>query len=414
MSSFRFLHAADIHLDSPLSGLSRYDSLPQDEIRHASRRALEKLVSLAIDEKVAFVLLSGDLYDGPLQDTYTGFFMVRMLTQLTKAGIKVFSLSGNHDAASIVKKQFPMPEGVYHFSDKKAETILLEEWKVAVHGRSFPDRRVPEDLSATYPRPQSGYLNIGLLHTSLEGASDGHECYAPCTLDGLNTKEYDYWALGHVHTAKIIQESPSWVVYPGVLQGRHIRETGACGAMLVDVEDGHITHVQRAHCDVLRWQPITVDLTKVEEFSELEDLVKNALTHAFNNTPNSSLVVRLTLTGETSLHGFLWHGSEWQDSLRVFTEHLSDSVYFLGIEKICTTTTEPKRNITLYTEALEQSFQDAIASLTSSSEKDTEFNDFLNRLPDDMKSAFPEKLDQETLENARSALTYRLKGESIS
>lgn len=414
MSSFRFLHAADIHLDSPLSGLDRYDNLPQDDIRHASRRALENLVALAIQEKVAFVLLAGDLYDGQWRDSHTGLFMVRMLTKLTKAGIEVFSLSGNHDAESIIRRSFPMPEGVHHFSSRKAETCLLEKWKVALHGRSFPERKVPDDFSDTYPMAKEGYLNIGLLHTSLEGASDGHDCYAPCTLDGLNAKEYDYWALGHVHSAKIVQKSPSWVVYPGVLQGRHSRETGACGAMIVDVEDGHINHVTPIACDVLRWEHVSVDLTDTEELTDIEERVKHALSDIVQHHPNHSLIVRLFLRGPTALHGVLCGGMRWKDHLHALTAHFTDDERFLGIEKIINDTTPPPQQTShLHNDSLNRAFHDAMNDLSCTKEEDKEFRSFLNTLPDELKDALPLPDDPHTLEQARHALTARLKGETL-
>lgn len=413
MSSFRFLHAADIHLDSPLRGLDRYDSLPKDEIRHATRRALENLVELAITEKVAFVLLAGDLYDGPWKDSHTGLFMVKMLTQLTRAGIEVFSLSGNHDAVSIVQQQFHMPEGVHHFSSQKAETILLEKWNVALHGRSFPKRHVPDDFALHYPAAHEGFLNIGVLHTSLEGVSDGHDSYAPCTLDELNSKGYDYWALGHVHRAQIVQQTPSWVVYPGVLQGRHIQETGMCGVMLADVDNGRITDVRPVACDVLRWNPITVDLTGADAPFELEERVKHALKEVFTAHPDRSLVVRITLTGQTSLHGFLCGRTDWKDTFHALPELIKEDTRSLGIEKIIINTSEPRAETTLHHEALNQSFTEAMADLVNAKEKDQEFAAFLAQLPDDIKSALPSPYDEDTLDDARSALTYRLKGGAL-
>ena len=93
-----------------------------------------------------------------------------------------------------------------------------------------------DNLASGYPRYDPGYFNIGMLHTSLTGRQ-GHEDYAPCSTDELKSKGYDYWALGHVHKREIVDKDP-WIVFPGNIQGRHIRETGVKGVTLVTVEDG--------------------------------------------------------------------------------------------------------------------------------------------------------------------------------
>jgi DNA repair exonuclease SbcCD nuclease subunit len=194
----KFLHAADIHLDSPLRGLQRYEGAPVEEIRQASRRALENLVQLALDQSVAFVLIAGDLYDGDWKDHRTGLYFVSQMVRLREAGIPVIAIAGNHDAANKMTRTLPLPENVHLLDHKKPETFLLEQPGVAIHGQSFATPSVLEDLSAAYPPAVGGMLNIGLLHTCATGR-EGHQPYAPCTIPGLISKHYDYWALGHAH-----------------------------------------------------------------------------------------------------------------------------------------------------------------------------------------------------------------------
>ena len=162
---FRFLHAADIHLDSPLRGLHRYEGAPQEEIRHAARRALANLVDLALKESAAFVLIAGDLYDGNWKDHRTGLFFVSQMVRLRAAGISVFLIAGNHDAANRMTRSLPLPENVRMFDHRKAETVKIESLGVAIHGQSFAAQAIMEDLSAAYPPAIGGLLNIGLLHT---------------------------------------------------------------------------------------------------------------------------------------------------------------------------------------------------------------------------------------------------------
>ena len=231
---FKFLHAADIHLDSPLRGLQRYEGAPVEEIRQASRRALENLVQLAIDQSVAFVLIAGDLYDGDWKDHRTGLYFVSQMVRLREAGIPVIAIAGNHDAANKMTRTLPLPENVRMLDHQRPETFFLEQSGVAIHGQSFATAAVLEDLSAAYPPAVAGMLNIGLLHTCATGR-EGHQPYAPCTIPGLISKHYDYWALGHAHGHEVLNREPE-IIFSGNVQGRHIHEHGPKGCMLVHVD----------------------------------------------------------------------------------------------------------------------------------------------------------------------------------
>ena len=158
------------------------------------------------------------------------------MARLGRAGIPVFVIKGNHDAHSVVTRSITLPSNVTVFGVRSAETHVIEHLGVALHGQSFADRQVPENLARDYPAPMPGMFNIGILHTSLTGRPP-HADYAPCTLDDLRMRGYDYWALGHVHAFEVISQDP-FVVYPGNIQGRNIRETGEKGAVLVSVSDG--------------------------------------------------------------------------------------------------------------------------------------------------------------------------------
>ncbi|MFN2359255.1 MAG: exonuclease SbcCD subunit D [Desulfotignum sp.] len=202
-----FIHTADIHLDSPLKGLEAHEDAPVQEIRKATRRAFDNLINLAVEKAVDFVLIAGDLYDGDWKDYNTGLFFADRMGKLSRAGIRVFIVSGNHDAASQITRVMPLPENVTLFSHKAPESVVLDNIGVVIHGRSYAARAVTDNLAAGYPLFHAGYFNIGLLHTALTGR-EGHEKYAPCTLDDLTSRGYDYWALGHVHKREIVCEHP--------------------------------------------------------------------------------------------------------------------------------------------------------------------------------------------------------------
>src|SRR4051812_45279703 len=158
---FSFVHAADLHLDSPLRGLSRYEGAPVSEVRGASRRALENLVQLCLDENARFLLLAGDLYDGEWRDYSTGLFFGHQMARLREIGARVFWIRGNHDAQSKLTRHLALGAHCVELASKRPQTQLLEELSVAIHGQGFATAAVTEDLSAGYPEPIRGVLNIG-------------------------------------------------------------------------------------------------------------------------------------------------------------------------------------------------------------------------------------------------------------
>jgi len=304
---FTFLHAADIHLDSPLRGLEGYADAPVDQIRQATRRAFDNLIELAIEERVAFVLLAGDLYDGDWKDYNTGLFFIDRLSRLRKENIQVFLISGNHDAASQISKSLRLPDNVHLFSTKQPETVTLDALGVAIHGQGYHTRALAENIARNYPQALPHYLNIGLLHTSLTGRQ-GHEPYAPCSLDDLKARGYDYWALGHIHQREEVSPSP-WIVFPGNIQGRHIHETGAKGATLVRVEEGRIAAVEHRDLDVLRWALCQVDLTECATMDLAIDAVRQAMETEQAKAEGRPLAIRLQLVGKSPLHAELHRDS---------------------------------------------------------------------------------------------------------
>ena len=301
---FSFLHAADIHLDSPLKGLEEYQDAPMEQIREAARKAFDNLVQLAIDEKVAFVLLAGDLYDGDWKDYNTGIYFLSRMGRLRDAGIRLFMVSGNHDAATqMITRSLKLPDNVTLFPHRNVGVHILEHYDVALYGQSFSARVVTDDLVKNYPQGDSALFNIGLLHTSLNGRV-GHESYAPCTLDELRSKGYQYWALGHVHQREVICRDP-WVVFPGNIQGRHIRETGPKGCSLVSVSNGQVTSVEHRELDVLRWAVSRVDASRSDSIESLLDLVRETFKHERDDADGRPIAIRLCLEGITPLHGML-------------------------------------------------------------------------------------------------------------
>lgn len=271
MTRFSFIHTADIHLDSPLLNLEKYEGAPVDLLRSAVRNSLTDLVNLAIQRKVDFVLISGDLYDGDWPDYNTGLFFISRMARLSEENIRVFIVLGNHDAQSRITRSLRLPSNVRVFSPEKPETVVIEDIRVAVHGRSFPTQSVTDNMSLGYPDPVPGHFNIGMLHTSLTGR-EGHENYAPCSAQDLKSKEYDYWALGHVHTREIVSRDPL-IVFPGNIQGRHAKEDGDKGCMRITVSDAGHTDLEFHAIDRIRWERLGVSAHGLSTEHEIVDAV---------------------------------------------------------------------------------------------------------------------------------------------
>lgn len=303
MTGFSFIHAADLHLGSPLSGLAARDADLARRLATAGRQAFEDLVTQAIERSVAFVVVAGDIYDGDWADNTIGLFFARQVARLDRAGIPTILVRGNHDAESVITRSITLPPSVHVFPANRAGTFRLEGLRVALHGRSFQGRAVEENLSLTYPAALPGWFNLGILHTSCTGHA-AHETYAPCSVADLAARGYEYWALGHIHEYAELSRDP-WIVFPGNLQGRSIRERGEKGAVVVDVADGRVTGLQRLALDRARFEQVSVDLAAATDPRAALEVVEAALRPFAALAANRLVLVRVHLTGTTPAHDAL-------------------------------------------------------------------------------------------------------------
>jgi DNA repair exonuclease SbcCD nuclease subunit len=336
----RFVHAADIHLDSPLQGLALQDAAQIELMRRATRDAFERMIDLCIERQVAFLVLAGDLYDCDCPNMQIAVFLRNQLARLDKAKIRVVIKKGNHDADNKITSALALPQNTRVFSDQKPETIQYDDLpvRVALHGQSFKPGPINHNLAASYPSPVKDCLNIGVLHTSLVGNPD-HSPYAPCKLEELKTHGYDYWALGHIHKGEELARDP-WVVYPGNIQGRHAKETGPKGCILVETDDNRIVSAEAIALDVVRWQQILVNLEDAKCEGELVERIRVGLTQTLRNANGRPSAVRITLKGRTLLHSRVARMPSRfrQTVLELAGEIAGDDIW---VEKIRNSTTAP-------------------------------------------------------------------------
>ena len=329
---FRFVHTADLHLDSPLRSLALKNPELAELVRGATRTALARIVDLCLAEGVDALLIAGDLYDGSQTSMNTALYLAGELRRLEAAGIRVFVIRGNHDSQSTIKKELTLPSNVHLFSGRVKPILakVLENGReVYVHGVGFDNPHAPDSLLSSFQAPVNDAVNIGMLHTSLAGAP-GHDPYAPCSVAELARHGFDYWALGHVHLRQVHSEMPL-IVMPGMPQGRDINEAGPKTVTLVTVgDDGSFEH--RAHeIGQAVFERVAVDLSGAQDWRQMLENVEDALSATRGRSAADHLILRIALTGSTPL---AWKLRRDPDFLAAELSNLAAGLAGCWIEKI--------------------------------------------------------------------------------
>ncbi len=409
---FRFIHAADLHLDSPLIGLSKKSEDFAARVDDASRRAFDNLIELAIDEEVRLVVIAGDVFDGQWRDYRTGQFFVERMRRLRGHGIRVVMILGNHDADNPFAGRLELSDNVKLLSSKQPDTVLLDEIEAAVHGQSFSHREITANLAQDYPRPIAGRFNIGVLHTAASGR-EGHANYAPCSVEQLANHGYAYWALGHIHSREELWASPP-IIFSGNLQGRSIKETGPKGVTLVTVEDGVIASLEHRTLDVVRFSNETIEISTIDGREALVAAMRDRAEAALAAADGRPLALRLTLKGAGALHADLATDAK---NLREDIETLLASIASdLWLEKLCLHTSPPAAAQGVdptVAGGLRRAIDDLAESGWLKERLSARLTDIAAKLPDSARrDALFAQLDAESCERARAlALALLEKGQ---
>lgn len=330
--AYRFVHAADIHLDSPLRSLALRDRELADEIGNATRRAFIRIIDLCLEEQVDALLLAGDLYDGHQTSMKTARFLAEQIRRLHEANVRAFIIRGNHDALSKITKELTFPDSVKVFSGRTEVVEIVRDkgdTPVAIHGLSFAQPHAPESLIAKYKPAVEGAINIGLLHTSLAGAP-GHDPYAPCSLADLMATRFNYWALGHIHKRSIV-EGRCAIVMPGMPQGRDINEAGSKSVTLVTIADDRSIRIEERITSVAQFERVCVDVTNIDNWTALVRELGRSVEQARDGVSSEQLVARLRLTGTTPL---AWHIRRDPDLLKTELDQRASVIGACWIEKL--------------------------------------------------------------------------------
>ena len=324
MPRLRFVHAADLHLDSPFRGIrSEAPDHVVQTLSSATFDAYQKIIDVCIQEQVDALLIAGDIYDGADRSLRAQLRFVDGLAQLEEAGIRSFICHGNHDPLDGWEARLDLPAGCIRFGPAvEGFPVFPEDPKRAtVYGVSYPTREVRENLTPRFGETGSGEgFIIGLLHANVGGNQD-HDSYAPCTVSDLTNTGFDYWALGHVHTRQTLREAGPAIVYPGNPQGRHPNETGARGVYLVEVDDHGVSRLDFRPTDVVRWETLSMDIGSLETEQDLINAVSDLAEDALTEAQGRSVVARVEFVGRGALHRWLRSESTAEDLREQLNDH---------------------------------------------------------------------------------------------
>lgn len=339
MKAFSFIHTADLHLDSPFKGISEINEKISLELTEATFKTFNKIIDLCIEKKVDFLLIAGDIYDGVDKSLRAQLRFRDGLKRLSEVGIKAYIVHGNHDPLDGWSANLDFPKSVHIFNGKSVEKVSVEkdgEEIAQICGISFHNREIKTNLTYKFPKKsqsQKALFNIGMLHCNV-GTNTGHEPYAPCTLQDLLTRNFNYWALGHVHKKAIINDDNPLAIYPGNPQGLHPKETGARGCFLINVDENGEPTAKFIEIDSIRWFVEELSIASLYTEQELITKIDTCIEKIRKKAEGRSSICRIILTGRSALHSSIVRESVLDDILKDIREDEEGEKQFVWIESI--------------------------------------------------------------------------------
>ncbi len=254
MEPLRFIHAADLHLDSPFRGIGDASAALKDQLQAATLGALRRVVDHTIEAKADFLIIAGDIYDSKDRNLRALVSFRKEMERLAERNIPAYVVHGNHDPLNGWGSEFQLPPNVITFGGQADTEPFIRRGREVAHitGVSYMRERVTDNLASSFKPADNTPYSIAVLHANV-GRQTGHADYAPAALAELLDSGFDYWALGHVHTRSVLAAEPAMIVYPGNTQGRNPRETGPRGCYQVDVDSysrAHLEFVDTQRCSL--------------------------------------------------------------------------------------------------------------------------------------------------------------------
>jgi exonuclease SbcD len=336
MIPFSFVHTADLHLGTPFQGISGTSETVRGKLATATYDAFKQIISYAIEHRVDFLLVAGDIFDSAERSLRAQLAFLAGLKRLEDAGIQVFIAHGNHDPLDGWSAALDWPANARIFGGGGVERMIFHKDGQAmaeILGISFAHRDITDNLTTLFPTPSPGLFSIGLLHCNV--GSTGFENYAPCSLQDLVSSGMDYWALGHVHTRACLHERDPLVAYPGNPQGLHARETGARGFLHVRVDKLGEARSQFIPSDAVRWTQDVLSINGMVRDADLQTALHQSLERIRQENGGRPTICRLALEGRGPIHANLArinYTSGLADSCREAEEGREDFVWVEEIE----------------------------------------------------------------------------------
>ncbi|SEO69526.1 DNA repair exonuclease SbcCD nuclease subunit [Amphibacillus marinus] len=275
--SIKFIHTADLHLDSPFKGMNTLPAALYDQLKKSTFAVLDRLVKLAIEEAVDFIIIVGDLFDETVQSVYAQIQFLKACQRLEQANIAVYLSYGNHDYRQVNQSLLQYPDNTHLFIQGDVEEKIFkknEQTIVSIQGFSYLERALLADKTSEFKKHPGATYFIGMLHGST-GQSDHHDRYAPFQLQQLKTKGFDYWALGHIHLRQQLTKEPP-IVYPGNTQGRSTKETGEKGCYVVKI-DKHEAQLQFKPLHSVRFEQLEIDVSTCNQLDQFYLLLSQTI-----------------------------------------------------------------------------------------------------------------------------------------
>ena len=409
MEQLKFVHASDLHIDSPFTGLMKTNPDVGTTLQDATHEAFKNLIKLCKDERVDFLVVAGDVYDGANRSARSQLRFRDGLTELAEAGIQSFVVHGNHDPLDGRFSSITLPEKAHIFGDSASWKIAFREGHpiAQIQGISYGQREVTDNLAVQFTSPPThGLFSIGILHCNVGGIS-GHDNYAPCTVDDLNNVGIDYWALGHIHTRETLREEKPSIVYPGNTQGRNPRETGARGCILVTVDSDGSAHKEFRELDVVRWESIEVSINGMNGIDDLHDEISVQLDRLRTEAEGRQVVCRVAVTGRGILHADLANTGDFESLSDELTEGQFNKDPWVWIERIINQT---RPNLDIESRSSQDDFLGSVLRRAKSADP-REFTKVLAEVYSTRQDTLPiprENEIQDWIEEAKWLLAERL------
>jgi len=337
MATVRFIHTADLHLDTPFKGLYQVNSELASRLKNATMRTFQRIIDLCIDEKADFLLVAGDIFDSEAKSLGAQLGFAKELNRLSSAGIPAYIITGNHDPLNSWMKELAMPLNVHRFGGSQVEKVTFTQQGVPladIYGISFATREVEHNLATSFElQPGNNPFSVALLHGTISSATSPHP-YAPFTISDIKGKGFDYWALGHIHKRQIVNPAHPAVVYPGNPQGRDFGETGPRGVYMVTLQEGSDPAIDFIPTHQIQFEELKIDIGGITNFSEMQDKIEQEIEEVSGSVPGVSFIFRITLTGRSELHGSLVKPGEAESITALLNEGQLMDDYFRWVDRI--------------------------------------------------------------------------------